>query len=639
VGLVLSHELWASFFSSDPAIVGRTVTFRDAPVVVLGVAAAGVQESPVEPTPELWLPLWSLALVDPDDAFAREFMTNPAHCCVDLVGRLRPGASRSRAEAEISALDRQFRGDADRDGAGMRVTEAAIFYQPEAAKARPVLALLSAGALLVLLLTCANVGNLQLARAAARRRELTVRMALGAARRRVVRQLLTEGLLLSAIATACSLAVSVIVTRLIASQLEAEVARLIDSTIDLRVLLFAAGLTVTTALVTSLAPALRGTGHLVAGRSPERATLRLRSAFLATQVAVSVVLLVAAALLNRGLAQAAAQDVGFRLDSLVAMKIERQTSRRDADTVFLRDVLSALSGSPVAAAPIEPLGDVSMHTVVRRANEPGETDRPTQFQPVSSNYFQVLGIPLRAGRTFSDGSTDEVVLNETLARMLWPGGDAVGHHLAGEDGTAGRQVVGIVADAHLTGLGGVAPMIFEPARSLNYLLFDRSAVAPDAVHAAVAAVDRSAAVTIRGVGDNVGGSLEAATQGARVAGGFGLLALAVAAVGIAGVFSFVVTQRTREIGIRVALGATRQRVTELLLRRASRPIAAGLGLGLLMAMLAGPVLRSYLYGLSPSDPLAYVIVVLMVVATAWTATLLPLRRAVRIDPAVTLRHD
>jgi FtsX-like permease family/MacB-like periplasmic core domain len=321
------------------------------------------------------------------------------------------------------------------------------------------------------------------------------------------------------------------------------------------------------------------------------------------------------------------------------MKVDHESQGKDADRGVLRDVMATLDGRQVAAAAAEPLGDMSFHTAVRRAEEPYEADRPAQFQPVSSNYFEVLGIPLRAGRTFSDTSADEVVLNETLARTLWPAGDAVGNHLAGAGGRIGRRVVGIAADAYIAGLGRIEPTIFQPAQSLTYLLFNRDVVAADELRAIVAGVDRRAAVGVRAVGDNVGASLEAATHGARVAGGLGLLALAISAVGIAGVFSFMVTEQTREIGIRLALGASRHRVFALLFRRTNRPILVGLVIGLLLSALASPVLRSYLYGLSPSDPPAYLAVVLVVVLTAWTATLLPLRRALRIDPAVTLRHE
>ena len=329
----------------------------------------------------------------------------------------------------------------------------------EAAKMLPVFALLFVGASLVLLLTCANVGNLQLARAAARRRELTVRLALGAGRRRIIRQLLTEGLLLSAAATSICLIVSSVAARAIMARLDPSVARILDFSIDARVLLFATTIVVATSLVTSLAPALRGTRHLVAGRPGDRPGLRMRSTFLAAQVATSVVLLIAAVLLSRGLAQAASQDVGFKLDTLMAMKIERQSQGRDGDRVFLRDVMAPLAGRQVAAAAAEPLGDMSFHTGVRRADEPDGADRPARFQPVSSSYFDVLGMPLRAGRTFSDARTDEVVLNETLAMMLWPAGDAVGNSLAGAGGTVGRRVVGVVADAYIAGLGRIEPTI------------------------------------------------------------------------------------------------------------------------------------------------------------------------------------
>jgi putative ABC transport system permease protein len=321
------------------------------------------------------------------------------------------------------------------------------------------------------------------------------------------------------------------------------------------------------------------------------------------------------------------------------MNIEVASKGRDEDRVFLRDVMAALDGQPVAAAAIVPFGDESLHTGVRRLGEPNDADRPARFQPVSPNYFDVLGIPLRAGRTFDGAASSEVVINETLAQMLWPDGHAVGNHLAGPGGTAGARVVGVVADAYLAGLGRIEPTIFQPAQSLAYLLFDRSAVPVDQVRAIVAGIDRGATVEVRAVGDNIGESLRAATHGAAAAAGLGLLALVVTAVGIGGVFSFAVTERTREIGIRMALGASRGRVRRLLLHRTSRPIAAGLVVGLVLAVVAGHVLKSVLFGLTISDPLTYAAVALVVVSTAWIATVVPMRRALRVDPAVTLRHD
>lgn len=637
--IVIGHALWTSFFASDPDVVGRTIGFNKVPVTVIGVAGPGMKESPFAGSQDVWLPLSSMPALFPDDAFAREFMTNAGHCCVDLVGRLRPGSSRAQAEAELSTLDRQFR-DGDEDNAlGMRVTGTEMAYAPEAGRILPVFALLFTGVAIVLLLTCANVGNLQLARAMARRREVTVRLALGAARRRVVRQLLTEGLVLSVAATSLCLVVSSLVARVVMTRIDASVARALDFSIDTRMLLFAAALTAITCLVTSLPPALRGTRHLVAGRTSDRPGLRMRSTFLAVQVAASVVLLIAAILLGRGLAQAASQDVGFRLDTLMAMRVDRPPQGSDGGRVFLHDVASAIGSRPVAIAAVMPLGDTSFHTDVRRSGESDDASRQTRFQPVSSTYFDVLGIPLRSGRTFSDTASDEVVLNDTLARMLWPDGDAVGGHLGGPNGTIGRQVVGVVADAHLNGLGPVGPVIFQPASQATYLLFNDGEVAPDELRAVVAGVDPAATTTVQAVGDNVGDSLEAATAGAGVAAGLGVLALAIAAVGIAGVFSFAVTERTREIGIRLALGSSRGGVRTLLLRRSSTPIVAGVLSGLVLAFAAGPALRSYLYGLGSSDPLTYLGVVAVVVFTAWTAMILPLRRALRIDPAIALRHE
>jgi predicted permease len=469
---------------------------------------------------------------------------------------------------------------------------------------------------------------------------VTIRLALGAARRRVVRQLLVEGFVLSAVVTGLCLAVSSFTARALAARLDSSMASTLDFSIDGRMLFFAAIVAVVVCLVTSLAPALRGTRHLVAGRASGASGVRTRSTFLAAQIAISVVLLVAAALLSRGLMQAgSSEDVGFRLETLMALRVDRESQDQERDAAVLRDVMAGIVNRKVAASAVVPLGDDAMHSEVRRAGEPYEADRPVRFHPVSSNYFTVLGIPLRSGRPFSDTEAGEVVLNETLARMLWPDGDAVGGHLAGPGGTVGSRVVGVAADAYLEGLDAVGPMVFRRVRSLNYLLFNSGEVAPDELRALVAGADPGATTTLQPVRDSVASSLELATLAARVAGVVGLLALAIAAVGIVGVFSFVVTERTREVGIRLTLGASRGQIRSFLLKRTGGPIALGSAIGLLLAFVAGPALRSRLYGLSPLDPIAYIAVVFVMVLMAWMATTVPMRRALRIDPAATLRYD
>jgi predicted permease len=635
--IVLGHDLWIAAFASDPRVVGRTIAFRDRSVTVVGVAGPGIGESPLSGSPEVWLPLSAMPALFPEEPFARTFLTQADRCCVDLIGRLRPGSTRARAQAELSTLDRRFRAS-DTDALGMRVSGTETTYAPEAAKTLPVFALLFAAVLLVLLLACANVGNLQLARAAVRRREIAVRLALGAGRRRVIRQLVTEGLVLSSLATVICLGASSAIARVVASRVDPSLASALDFVIDGRLMLFATALTVGTCLASSLAPALRGTRHPLAGQASDRSTVRLRSAFLAVQVAVSLTLLVSAALLGRGLAQAASQDVGFTLDSLMALSIERTSPGAAADRSFVQSVTAALAGKPAAAAVVPPLADHSLHTAVRRAGDPYEADQPARFHPVTANYFDVLGIPFRAGRTFRAGA-DEVVVNETLARLLWPKGGAVGALLAGPDGTAGRQVVGVVADAHISGFGDVGPMLFQPADSMTTLLFNRGELAADELRAIIAAADPAARTTLRPIGDNVGTSLASASLGSRIAGGVGLLGLAIVAVGIAGVFSFAVTESRREIGIRLALGASHGRVRALLLGRLAKAIGAGVIVGLVLAGLAGQAVRSYLYGLSPSEPLSYVAAVAAIAVTAWAATFASMRRALRVDPATTLRQD
>jgi ABC-type antimicrobial peptide transport system permease subunit len=295
-----------------------------------------------------------------------------------------------------------------------------------------------------------------------------------------------------------------------------------------------------------------------------------------------------------------------------------------------------MSGTVVGAATLAPLGSSSIRTGLRLAGEPEDADQPAWVQEVNTGYFTTLGIPLVAGRMFDDSSATEVMVNETLARRLSPTGEVIGQVLAG---APQRQIVGVVSDARLENLGETHPTIFQPVSGIANFLFTRDIVTTERLKVIVTTLNPRAAVTVRPLVDNLHASLEASQLGAMLTAVIGVLALGLAAAGIAGVFSYVVTERTREIGVRMAIGARKTDVLVLLGRHAMHPLIFGLAGGLLLSAVATPTLRSNIYGLSPYDPTSFALGVLVITVAAVLSTLVPAMRALRIDPAITLRHE
>jgi len=642
--VVLSYRLWRSRFGGDPAIIGRTVRIDKQPFTVVGVAERAFTGPDPESANDLYVPLAAMPLIRPDEKLE----------AVNVVGRLGPGASRSRAKAELDTLSRRFRAWSRLEPRPLHVTGTARIDQPGAGAEFASLFLMLAAVFLVLLVACSNVGNLQLARALGRRREIGIRLAIGASRRRVVRQLLTESLVLSFGAGAlATLAAFVLPGPLIQFIVGGQNNRLEMLRPDSTVLAFTAVVALLAALVSGLAPALRATKpgptiaaadwHLVnAGRVPVRAIL------LATQIALSMVLLVGAGLLTRGISRTLATDLDFTTKDVVVAQMTpgAHLNRAGADA-FVRSVADALQAaglSPVGVADVTPV----RHSYVgMRTRLPAESDavyRMVQHRPVSNNYFAVLGIPLVAGRWFDEHGPEgrEAIVNQTFARTVWPGRQAVGETFVDIRTHSSYTVVGVVRDCHETGLGDIPPVLHtavEIGRWSSLLVRGEPGVTAARIRTIVGGVDPRIKMTIVPLRDYVREELEAPILGASIAWAIGLLGLALAVVGVFGVFAYIVEERRREIGIRIALGARGAQVVRLILTQTRMATLGGLAVGFVLSLGAGQLLRAYLFGASPFDPIAYGGIGLVLTLAALIATYIPARRASRIDPAVTLRCE
>jgi predicted permease len=648
---VMGAATWRRRFGADPQIVGKTVTINNVPFTVIGVAREDARDSALSPPPQAWISIASLPLADPNDEFSRNLPTNPKYCCVKLAARLRDGITAEAAAAEIAGLDRQYQ---EAQGTAVdgriRLTSTRMADQPQAARFLPAFAMMFAGTTLLLLLTCANVGNLLLARSMARQREIGVRLALGAGRGRVIRQLLTEGLVLIGASAALALPVArtlpALVLRWVADDPTEEV---LDLALNPTVLLFTAALAVVSCLLFSLAPALRSTRSAAAtvrasrGGSGAANRLPLRTALLAVQVAISAVLLVSAGLLSRGLLRAATSSLGFVPSGVASISIAlpRNAYSEAAQNALGDELARQISAAGIgtyAIASDSPLSGVVTST---RLDLPGHVNEPAvriEVHMVTPGYFDVLGVRLVSGRVFRDGERNVAVINRAFEERLAPGGSAIG--LPIEAGERPPTVIGVVDDAKLTGLGNPEPAMFQAATGFNgTILAAYSQQTVGRVQAIVTHLDPRATVTVTMLRDEIANQLRASGIGVALAGVLGGAAVLLVAIGIFGVFSFMVTERSHEIGVRLALGAAHGDIVRNVLGGASIAMGGGLAIGFALSFAAGSILRSNLYGLSPRDPWAFAIAIAVLATAGAISTLAPLRRAMRVDPAITLRQD
>jgi predicted permease len=634
--MVLSYALWRDRFGSDEQIAGKQIRVNDLPFTVVGV-------TPEEFTgtssgrEDVYFPMAAMTLLSPDPSSARAFLTKPEECCGSTAGRLAPGVSQEQARAELEVLSRQFDAQFGFDHDRTVVLASPTMLGPgQKPQVVPALILMFTGVTLIMLLACANIGNLLVARAGARRREIQVRRSLGATRARIVRQLLTESLLLSAGAAALGLLMAWRLPGFVLVQ--AAEAPNISLSPDGTVLAYTLLLAGFACVCFGLAPALHGT-------RPAQSPLRLRRFLLATQVALSVVLLVGAGLMLEGVRHARSEDPGFAIADVSVISFEFPA--RDYDAQHTRpfyvqlseDLKSAPDFESFGLAVREPLARNHYQTPLRLAGESKDRARIVEFQEVTPGYFDVLRIPIVAGRTLTQDDAG-ILLNEAAAARYWPGESAVGRSVV--IGETPRQVVGVVKDTYTSDLDRIEPMFYQPfsgTRISKVLIRSSAPAAAEAVAAIASRIDPHVRTQITPLSENIERQLSGIRVGATLAGALGIFALALATIGMFGVFAYAVQQRTKEIGIRMALGGRPVQVIRLVLGDSSRAAAVGLAAGLAGAVSASRLTVRFLYGVSPMDARAYLSAGIVLVIAALVASYVPARRVTRIDPMSALRHE
>ena len=653
--VILSHRAWMRRFGGDPHVLGQRIVLGGEPHEIIGVLAESFRPVIISAA-ELWRPD-RLNLVAPSRGAV----------VLRVVARLQTGVTVERASTAMNELARQLadRYPATNAKAGINVVP---LQEQVVGNVRPGLVVLSSAVGLVLLLACVNIANLLLARGSGRTREMAVRSALGAGRARVVRQLLTESFVLAAAGGALGIAAGIWGVKALVAIAPAGTPRLDEIGIDPSVLAFAGVLTMVTGAAFGLAPAWQSARRQDAAGlqdgsrgSTAASGQRARRALIVAEVALALVLLVGGGLLLRSFLALARTDLGFNPSGLLTgfVSVPGTKYRTDAEKIAFQDRLleraSAIPGvTHAAVTSVLPLGgDSDMTFLPEGMPVPTSEDRApvTWYRVVSGDYFETMGVPIVKGRTFSGReAAPVVVVSEALVAKYWPGLDAIGRRIRfSNDATAPWfTIVGVVSDVKQRGARG-APRVqsFLPywhfpelAGGTNVVL--RASVPPETLVAslgrAVREVDAELPVSqVTPMASLVSASIDQPRFLALITGIFAALAVLLAAVGVYGVMSYSVTSRLPEIGVRLALGARRADVFGLVFAAGLRLAALGLAIGGAVAVLIAPTMSTVLFGVGPADPLTFVLTAGGLLLVASVATLLPARRATRVDPAVTLR--
>jgi putative ABC transport system permease protein len=654
--VILSDGFWRASLGGDPSVLGRTLTLDGKPFAVIGVMPAGFR-FPDDASVALWVPL----------SFASHERTYRSQRMFNVVGRLAPESGRLQAEAEVQAIARQL---------GEQFPESNEAWSAALAPAREVfvgsqrpLVILLAAVSLVLAIACVNLVNLLLARGADRRKEIAVRIALGAGRSNVVRQLLIESLLLGLAGGLAGLVIATWAMRAFVAFQPGIIPDWNAVTLDWRVLLFASVAALASALISGLVPARQVLSSDINSSLKETATgsagrrrQYLRQALVVSEIALAFILVVGAGLLIHSLYRLQQVDPGFRANDLLVTSVSLSSSRYPDDAgqhTFFQQLLAQLRSSPdvsaaalVTTLPMNPVGiDHDMGFVVTGAPAPRETEQPqADFRIASAGYFGVTGVPILAGRDLSaadrDGAPRVMVVNETMARMAFADGKVLGQKVT--TGGFEFEVVGVAADVHHRGLDQAPrPEMFvaEPQiysyGMMNVLVRARTEEAGrGAIRAAVISIDRDQPIgEFSTVSDLLSNSVSRRRFNLVVLSIFAAVGLTLAGIGIYGLISYSVGQRTREIGIRAALGAGRASLMGLVLGSGIRLAMIGVGVGMLGAAALTRLLQSQLYQLSPLDPVSFAATGLVLAGVAVLASWLPARRALRVDPMLALRSE
>lgn len=666
--IILGHGLWQRRFGSDPKIVGQTVPVNGENYTVIGVMPQGFLYPPGSQKNELWTPL----------VFTPEAANNRGARYVGVLARLKPGVTREQAQAEMNGIARRLEQQFPATNTGMG-TKLVTVREQFAEVARPAALPILFGAVgFVLLMACVNVANLLLARATTRQKEIAIRMSLGASRARLVRQLLTESLLLSIIGGALGLLLAWVGLRLIVVGTPDWVATLLprirETGINGRVFGFALLVSILTSVAFGLVPALYASkpdlnGVLKEGReSGGRRASRLHSILVASEIALALVLLVGAGLMITSFIRLTNVDPGFRTDNVLTMEMSLPEGKYKEDIEVsnayqqvIRQIETLPGVKSAGAIDYLPLGLASNTEgfVIQGAEEPapGEAGRAARTSRITPGYLPTMNIRLLEGRLLNEQDTatsqPAIVVNARLAERFWPSGDAIGKRIAMkaelQSGEARwREVVGVVSDARQASLDiKPRPEIYlpsaqSPARNMSLVIHTNSNPfgLAAAVRREVNTLDKDQPVfNLRTMESVVSESLFAQRFSMGLLCVFAVIALILAAVGIYAVTSYSVAQRTHEIGIRMSLGAQQRDILRMIVGKALRLTVIGLFIGLVCAIGMTQVLASLLYGVSATDPVVFLGTSLLFASIALLASYIPAARASKVDPLVALRYE
>jgi predicted permease len=668
--VILSYQLWRTRLGGDPGILGKAIRLNNASYTVVGVMPRDLRTVDIGIAPDLWAPMATLPQLDITEAPYHPF---PQEYSFGVFGRLKRGVSRREAQAEVNVINDRLRQAAGVKGKRFTALETAGVLPGELGKMfLGVSAVVMVIAGLVLLIACVNIANLLLARGTLRRREIAIRLAMGAGRGRVIRQLMIGNLILAFLGAATGLVLALAVTKAVAKvELPLPLPIVLDFAPDLRVLLVTVGIAVLTSLMFGLAPAARATrlGVNASLKDSDAASTAFtaqwtRKVLVMVQVAVSVVVLVAATLFLHSLWNGFSIDLGFHPENLLVVKVDptAQGYSRERSALFFQQLEERVSKLPrvLSASVVAPLPLASFSS--GRVYSVSGTSRTIDANRhmVGPRYFETMGIPLLRGRGFRDiapSSPPVAVINLVMAERLFPNENPVGQRVGwglGKEGTV-YEIVGVAGNTKSKTIGEtLTPCLYELAAqnekdlelfsSLGISLVVKTAGKPMAVVQAVQQeVERlEPGMPVFGVEtmeEQVGKSLVLARLEASFLGVFGFLALTLAAVGLYGLMSYTVVARTREIAIRMALGASAERTLSMLARQGLSTVGVGLAAGLAASLAVGRLVSSLLYGVGSFDPLTFVAVPVVLVFAACFAILVPARQAAKVDPMVALRHE
>ncbi len=656
---IISHRVWRSQFGGDANILGRSLRLNGRSFRIIGVAAAGFNGHSIDAT-GIWMPLTAF----PDGDNLRRLGRRGQQWLMGI-GRLKNGVSSAQARADMqriaTELAREYPEDNRRHGLG--VEPAASLPVDGRSPISRYLALVAALTGLVLLVACTSVGGLVLARSINRTREMSLRLALGADRLRLIRLLVAESLVIAAVGTAVGLLLAwwgLVLLGQLAPMFGLEVTY--NVSVDWRVTAFAVVVAVLTVMVCGLLPAAQATRIDLAtamkptsGGAPKR--LRARQVLLAAQVALSMLLVVTAVLLGRSLANANAIDPGFTIAGVDVADFDLRLGgyAPTAPRPFFEDLLARVQRLPgVESAALARVVPLTREREGGRVWLPGERGDDHAIEVsrnfVSPDYFRVLRLPLSRGRTFDErdraGAPAVAIVNETMARRAWPGQDPVGQLLLQGVSRRPLDVIGVVRDTKYRTIGeDPAPFVYIPAAQTNEAVMrlliraNGTSVLPH-VRAMVAEIDPNLPLSYAAtLADVTAVTLLPHRLASGLAAGVAIIGAFLAALGIYGLASYTVTQRTREIGVRVALGALRAQVVRLMLAGAAKPVVIGAAAGLLASSVATGMLAGMLYGVRPLDPLSFIGGAVILMTVAGLASLVPARRAASVNPVDALRAE